>query len=130
MQRRWEYYKRDWKTREFKPLLGSTLKGYPLDLLDWGKYLVFYIRGKGRYDIGGLVVYQKYCRGFFVIQTLNSSWLEIRINLDTLRKEFDVFNPPKWIWDEGGSPPCWRRGFVPLILDIGYRSNCRHFWDL
>ena len=72
MQRRWEYYKRDWKTREFKPLLGSTLKGYPLDLLDWGKYLVFYIRGKGRYDIGGLVVYQKYCRGFFVTVLLRS----------------------------------------------------------
>ncbi len=119
---KWEYYKRDWKTREFKPALGSILRGYPLDLLDWGRYLVFYIRGKGRYNIWGLIVYRRYCRGFIVRnQILDTSWIEIRIDLDTLKEVFDVYNPPGWIWSEGGSPACWawgkdgkKSGFVPM----------------
>ncbi len=119
---KWEYYKRDWKTREFKPALGSILRGYPLDLLDWGRYLVFYIRGKGKYEIGGEIVYQQYCRGFIIRNlTLDTSWREIRIDLDSLKKGFDVNNPPGWIWNDGGSPACWawgkdgkKSGFVPM----------------
>ncbi|NPB04028.1 MAG: hypothetical protein GXO39_06415, partial [Thermotogae bacterium] len=51
---KWKYYDRGWKTRLFMPEMGSDLYDYPPDLLDWGKYLVFYIRGKGRFRIGSL----------------------------------------------------------------------------
>ena len=123
---KWEYYKRDWKTREFKPALGSILKGYPLDLLDWGRYLVFYIRGKGRYEIGIQSVYHGFCGGFLLRdQTLDTSWKKVKIDLTTLRKVFNVYNPPGWIWNQGTSPGCWAwgkddkgSGFVPLIIGI------------
>ncbi len=119
---KWEYYRRDWKTMEFKPLLGSILRGYPLDLLDWGRYFVFYIRGKGKYRISAEIVYKGLCRGFVLRnQVFDTSWREIRIDLDTLKEVFDVYNPPGWIWDDGNSPACWawgkddkRSGFVPL----------------
>ena len=56
---------------------------------------------------------------------INTSWREIRIDLDTLKEVFDVYNPPGWIWNEGTSPACWawgkngtKSGFVPLIIGI------------
>ncbi len=40
-------------------------------------------------------------------------------------KGFDVYNPPGWIWNDGGSPACWawgkdskKSGFVPLRWSI------------
>ncbi len=119
---KWEYYRRDWKTMEFKPLLGSILRGYPLDLLDWHRYFVFYIRGKGRYAITAEVVHEGYCKWFVVENlVLDSSWREIRISLDTLEKYFSVIYPPEWLWKDGYSPYCWawgkddkESGFVPL----------------
>jgi len=119
---KWKYYKRDWKTMEFKPLLGSILRGYPIDLLDWGRYLVFYIRGKGRYRVSAEVVYKGFCR-WIVIKSiiLDTSWRKVKIPLDSLEIYFNVFHPPDGIWDEGTSPYCWAwgkddkgSGFVPL----------------
>ena len=95
---KWEYYRRDWKTMEFKPLLGSILRGYPLDLLDWGRYFAFYIRGKGRYEITSEIVYKGFCEWFVIDDiVLDTSWIEIRINLDTLEKYFSVIHPPGWL---------------------------------
>ena len=91
----WEYRDKSWRTELLMPGMASYLKSYPLDLLDWGRYLVFYIRGKGKYEMGGEIVYRGYCRSPIVRkQTLDVSWIEIRIDLDSLGKDFNVYNPP------------------------------------
>ena len=101
----WEYKDKSWRTELLMPGMASDLKGYPLDLLDWGRYLVFYIRGKGRYQMGGEIVYRRYCRGILIRnRILDTLWTEIRINLDSLRKGIDVYNPPDVGWH--GSLPC------------------------
>ncbi len=102
---KWEYYKRDWKTREFKPALGSILRGYPLDLLDWGRYLVFYIRGKGRYKSGATFIYKGMCKGTRIgVFSLDTTWKNLIINLDSVEAKYDVYNPPDVGWH--GSLPC------------------------
>jgi len=110
---KWEYYKRDWKTREFKPALGSILRGYPLDLLDWGRYLVFYIRGKGGYEVGFLYFHNNLCI-VHKIPTLylNDKWQEIRIDLDSGYVKYDIRQFSSVFYD---SPGCfYKHEHVPL----------------
>jgi len=123
---KWEYYKRDWKTYEFKPLLGSHLYDYPPDLLDWGRYLVLYVRGKGRYYIGSNLIYKGWCTGWFLKVELDSTWKEIRVLMDTLPMDtlegvYNIHNPPSWFYDKYLNPssPCTYRGkFYPLSMGI------------
>ncbi len=125
----WEYRDRKFRTRLLKPGMASYLRGYPLDLLDWGRYLVFYIRGKGRYHISAEIVYKGFCRWFVIrnlnLDTFSASWTEVRIDLDTLGKIYNIIHPPEWIWADGNSPACWAwgkddkgSGFVPLRWGI------------
>jgi len=123
---RWEYYRRDWKTYEFKPLLGSHLYDHPPDLLDWGRYLVFYIRGKGRFKIGFTYIYTDSCRYWTFVYDLSPEWREVRLRLDTGRAMYgmqdlltflDTLDPLEelpaiWCYDEV------HRKYIPLSMSI------------
>ncbi len=116
---KWEYYRRDWKTMEFKPLLGSILRGYPLDLLDWGRYFVFYIRGEGRYESGVIFVHKGMCKGTRIgVFSLDTTWKELVVNLDSVEAKYNVYNPPDVDKYETLNCSYGGRGSVPLAIYI------------
>ena len=102
---------------EFRPELGSYLKGYPPDLLDWGKYLIFYIKGAGKYEISLVYIHKSLCQ----VQTispleLNEEWQEVRIRLDSGYIEYDIrqFNGESY-----ESPWCFAgKDYVPISFSI------------
>ncbi len=101
----WEYRDRKFRTRLLKPGMASYLRGYPLDLLDWGRYLVFYIRGKGRFQSGVTFVYKGMCKGTRIgVFSLDTTWKKMVVNLDSVEAKYDVYNPPDVGWH--GSLPC------------------------
>ncbi len=113
----WEYKDKSWRTELLMPGMASDLRGYPLDLLDWGRYLVFYIRGKGRYNMGFLHLHNNLCLVNKIRNlSLSNEWQEIRINLDSGYVKYDVSQFSSVFYD---SPGCfYRREHVPLRVYI------------
>ena len=124
---KWEYYKRDWKTTLLMPEMGTDRYEDTTTLLDWGKYLVIFIRGKGRYEVGFTYIYHNKCMAWTVAPfELKPQWQEIRIKLDTgvsmysmeelieFLKNLSPLSEEPAIW-------CYRRSsgiFIPLSLSI------------
>jgi len=116
---KWEYKSRNLNERLLKPAMSTARYEDTTTLLDWGKYLVIFIRGKGRYEVGGNIIYKSKCTGWFVKLQIDSSWKEIKINMDTLGYAYDINNPPPYFHDSYISPPCYSHGrFIPLSLSI------------
>ena len=113
----WEYKDKSWRTELLMPGMASDLRGYPLDLLDWGRYLVFYIRGKGRYDMGFLYLHNNLCLAHKMRDlSLNNEWQEIRINLDSGYVKYDIRQFRSVFYDSHGC--FYGREHVPLRMYI------------
>ena len=87
----WEYRDKADSTIFRKPGMSAILKDYSLDLLDWGKYIVFYVRGKGKYEVSFVYVYNYICKALSVSPlVLSNGWYEVKMDLEKGVGMYDV----------------------------------------